>query len=91
MTGSEAILLAIAIIGCIIGVIGFFNSNQNDTKEEAMWRGTVNGKLDAVLGLSIRVDKMEETIQRHDTDISKLKDSSKRAHERIDIIVGERK
>jgi len=91
MTGSEEILFAIAIIGSVICVLTFFFSRTKDSNEFAEWRGSVNAKLDSILGLGERIEKLEETVQEHDINISKLQDSSIRAHERLDNIVGERK
>lgn len=88
MTGTESIALAIAIIGCVIGVVGFFAGREKSTKEEvkeaAEWRGNVNGKLDSILGLTNRVDNLEDKVEEHEVKISKLQDSTKRAHERMD-------
>ena len=85
---TEAIALSIAIIGCVIGVVGFFSGKEKNSKEEvekaAEWRGSVNGKLDSILGLTGRVEGLEETVQEHEVKISKLQDSSMRAHERLD-------
>lgn len=88
MTQTETILLIIAIIGCLIGVIGFFSGKEKTTKEEVKeeseWRGSVNGKLDSILGLTNRVDDLEDTVQEHELKISKLQDKADRAHERLD-------
>lgn len=88
MTATEAIALCIAIIGCVVGVVGFFSGHEKTSKDEvekvAEWRGSVNGKLDSILGLTNRVDNLEETVQEHEVKISKLQDQSTRAHERLD-------
>ena len=88
MSGNDAILFAIAIIGSVIGVIGFFSGREKTAKEEvkeaAEWRGNVNGKLDSILGLTNRVDCLEDKVEEHEVKISKLQDSTKRAHERMD-------
>lgn len=86
----EGIAYAIAIIGCVIGVIGFFNGRDESHNRSAEWRGEVNGKLDSILKLSPRVDDLEETVTEHEYKIRKLEDSSTRAHERIDNLKGGR-
>lgn len=92
MTGTEAILLSTTVIACVIAVIGFFSGHEKSSKEEvekaAEWRGNVNGKLDTILGLTHRVEGLEETVHEHGAQISKLQDSSKRAHERLDAHIG---
>ena len=94
MTATESILFLIAIISSVIGVLGFFTGKENKTKEEikdaSEWRGTVNAKLDSILKLNTRVDDLEEEVGQHEIAISKLADSSKRVHERLDIILGGR-
>lgn len=91
---TDGILLAIAIIGSVIGVIGFFTGREKasneEVKEAAEWRGNVNGKLDSILGLTNRVDDLEEAVQEHEFKIRKLEDSSGRAHERLDRYFGGR-
>lgn len=67
MTATNAILFVIAIIGCLIGVLGYFSGHEKSTKEEvretAEWRATMNTKLDMMLGISPRVDDLEESVQ----------------------------
>lgn len=88
MGATTAISLCIGIIGCVVGVVGYFAGHEKNTKEEtekaAEWRGSVNGKLDSILGLTNRVDDLEDTVQEHEIKISKLQDSTRRAHERMD-------
>ena len=89
MTGTESILFAVAIIGSVIGIIGFFSGREktakDEVKEAAEWRGNVNGKLDSILGLTNRVEVLEDKVEDHEIKISKLQDQSTRAHERLDL------
>ena len=39
------ITLTIAIIGCVIGVLGFFRNSKNDTALDAEWKGSVMEQL----------------------------------------------
>ena len=39
------VTLIIAIIGCVIGVLGFFRNSKNDTALDAEWKGSVMEQL----------------------------------------------
>ena len=39
------VTLIIAIIGCVIGVLGFFRNSRNDTALDAEWKGSVMEQL----------------------------------------------
>lgn len=42
---AATITLIIAIIGCVIGVLGFFRNSRNDTALDAEWKGSVMEQL----------------------------------------------
>lgn len=91
MDNYEVLYLVIAIIGCIVGVVGIISGQKKDVSKEAEWKGTINGKLDAILGIDTRVTKLEEKVENHEVKISFLEKSEKRIHERLDAQFGERK
>lgn len=42
---AATVTLIIAIIGCVIGVLGFFRNSKNDTALDAEWKGSVMEQL----------------------------------------------
>ena len=42
---AATVTLIIAIIGCVIGVLGFFRNSRNDTALDAEWEGSVMEQL----------------------------------------------
>ena len=42
---AATVTLIIAIIGCVIGVLGFFRNSRNDTALDAEWKGSVMEQL----------------------------------------------
>ena len=42
---AATITLIIAIIGCVIGILGFFRNSKNDTALDAEWKGSVMEQL----------------------------------------------
>ena len=42
---AATVTLIIAIVGCIIGVLGFFRNSRNDTALDAEWKGSVMEQL----------------------------------------------
>jgi hypothetical protein len=42
---AATVTLIIAIIGCVIGVLGFFRNSKNDTALDAEWKGCVMEQL----------------------------------------------
>ena len=42
---AATVTLIIAIIGCVIGILGFFRNSKNDTALDAEWKGSVMEQL----------------------------------------------
>ena len=42
---AATVTLIIAIIGCVIGVLGFFRNSRNDTALDEEWKGSVMEQL----------------------------------------------
>lgn len=81
---TTTIYLLIAVIGCIVGVYGVVSTRDKHNEANAVWRGEVNGKLDALLGIESRVKTLEDKVTLHETKISFIEKSNKRLHERLD-------
>jgi len=81
---TQTILLLIAIIGCFVGLGGWLSGREKKIGNDAEWRGTINGKLDAILGIDKRVTVLESEVKEHGKAIAIVEQSAKSAHHRID-------
>ena len=76
MSIPDFILLIIAIIGCCIGIAGYFSGRDKHISDDAEWKGIVNTKLDAinvnVSGVSKDVAEIKGTIGNHEKRIVRL-------------------
>lgn len=81
---SIEIATVIAVIGCIVGVAGWFLNRDKRLSADAEWRGQVNGKLDIIVGIRNDVDRMDEKLSDYGERISKVEASVKQAHKRLD-------
>ena len=86
--------ILIGVIGCLVGLAGWLGSRDRKTDKDAEWRGTVTGKLDgiqlSVSGMQGRQDKMDDKVDEVDKRLTRVEESTKSAHHRIDKITGER-
>ena len=81
---TATVLFIIAIVGCLIGILSYTNRRDNKTISDAIWKGEINGKLDAILGINIRIDKVECDVQKHGERIAKVESKADSAHHRLD-------
>ena len=83
----------IALIGCFVGLAGWLSNRDKRTDKDAEWRGTVTGKLDgiqlSVSGMQGRQDKMDDKVDEVDKRLTRVEESTKSAHHRIDKLAGE--
>ena len=59
------ITMAIAIIGCIIGVLSFFFGRRKENGEEQYKMGVIDTKLDEI---SKQIKSLEDKLDRFDKD-----------------------
>ena len=78
--------LLIAVIGCLVGLAGWMRNRDKSVAANAEWRGSVNAKLDIIVGIKQDVDGIKVTIADHGERISKVEASAAQAHHRIDEI-----
>ncbi|MHC1722578.1 hypothetical protein [Aminipila terrae] len=81
---ENTILFLIAIVGCFVGLGGWLSGRDKRIVGDAEWRGAINGKLDAILGIDKRVTALENEVKEHGKAIAKVEESAKSAHHRID-------
>lgn len=78
----------IAVIGCFIGLAGWLKNRDGKISNDAEWKGSVNGKLDSILGIQHDVDRIEGDVRAQGERIAKVEASSASAHKRIDSLEG---
>ena len=81
------ISIAIAVIGCLIGVAGWLGNRDKNVAKDAEWRGSVNAKLDVIVGIRSDVEGIKDTLAGHGERIKAVESSTAQAHHRIDEIV----
>ena len=85
---SIEISLLIAIIGCFVGLAGWIKNRDNKISADSEWKGTVNAKLDIVVGMSGDVKNIASTQNEQGNRITALESSYKSLHKRVDRIEG---
>jgi hypothetical protein len=76
--------VVIAVVGCLIGVLGYFAGRDRKIAADSEWRGSVNGKLDAVVCIAGEVEQIRRVLTVHEGRICTLESSVKSAHKRVD-------
>ena len=69
--------LLITIIGGFIGVLGYLATRDKKIINDSEWRGTVNTKLDMILGLKDDIKEVKQKLEEH----SKNADEQLKDHE----------
>ena len=58
----NTIAILITIIGCFLGLAGWLGCRDKKIGSDGEWRGMVTTKLDAILGITDRMVKVETRI-----------------------------
>lgn len=71
--------ILIAIIGCIIGILTFLANRDKVIKADSAWRGSVDAKLDIIVGIKQDVKEINQKLEKHEEAADrKLQDHEKR-------------
>ena len=81
-----AISTLIAIVGCFVALAGWLKNRDGKISDDAEWKGSVNSKLDSILGLQKNVDKIEGEARQLSERIAKAEASIAAAHKRLDTV-----
>ena len=84
MTNPEFLGLLLALVGCFVGLTGWLSGREKKISNDGEWRGTVNTKLDAILGLNQEISCLDTTVKTHGERLSAVESSVKSAHHRLD-------
>lgn len=81
---NESLYLLASLVGMFIGLAGWLSKRDGKNSSDAEWKGSINAKLDTILGISPVVDAIGRKVDEHSIELAKLSDRTKSAHERID-------
>lgn len=76
--------LAMAIIGCSIGICGWLSGREKTVGDESRWRGNVDAKLDLILDLQKDINEIENTMKECEGRLTIVENSAKAFHRRMD-------
>lgn len=82
--GNVEIGALIAIIGCFVGLYGWISGRDKKIAGDAQWRGSVDAKLDLIVGIKSDVAKLDVTVGNHSERLAKVEGSVASSHRRID-------
>lgn len=70
-----AIGTLIAIVGCAVGVAGWLSKRDDKISHDSEWKGSVDAKLDTIIGIRKDVEKVQNELHDHEVDsMKKLQD-----------------
>lgn len=72
------ISIIIAIVGCIVGIVGSLRNKDSKTESDAEWKGSVNAKLDIIVNMQADMNNVKATMQDHETRITILEKERKK-------------
>ncbi len=81
----------IGAVGCVVGVVGWLYNRDKRVAGDAQWRGSVDTKLDLIVGIRSDVTSLTTTVNRHGERITAVEESTASAHKRLDEIAGAKK
>ena len=78
------ITVLIAVVGCFTALAGWLAGRDKKIANDSQWRGSVDAKLDAIIGIKEEVKRLDEKIDKHGERISNVERDVKSAHRRLD-------
>ena len=82
------ISLLVALVGCFVGLAGWLSGRDKKVIGDAQWRGRIDAKLDAVVGLGASIERLEAKMDMMMERLTINEQSVKSAHKRIDDYLG---
>lgn len=82
--GNVELGALIAAIGCFVGLYGWLSGRDKKVAGDAQWRGSVDAKLDLIVGIKSDVAKLDAVVGSHSERLAKVESSAAQAHHRID-------
>ncbi len=78
------ISILIAVIGCLVGLGGWLKGRDSKIAADAEWKGTVNAKLDVIVGIKENVEELDGKIADCDRRIIAVEQSNISFHKRLE-------
>ena len=75
--------MILAILAGFVGLAGWLSGRDKKISGESKWRGSVDAKLDAIMGIKQDVKVLEEKVDLQGERITAVEQSAKQAHCRI--------
>jgi len=69
MDVATVLTIIISLVAMILGIAGYLSTRDNKTDKDAEWKGTVNAKLDILVGMQTEVKEQKNAILDHETRI----------------------
>ena len=79
-----SISLIIALVGCAVGLGGFMRGRDSKIITDAEWKGSVNAKLDAIIGIREDVDNLSNEVSDLGKKVAVVEASVISSHHRLD-------
>jgi len=74
------ISVVIAIIGCVVATVSFFVGRDKRVAADATWRGSVDAKLDTIVGMRKDFARLETVVQHLNQRVTVLEARSCMPH-----------
>ena len=74
----------IALVGCFVGLAGWLSGRDKKVISDAQWRGSVDAKLDLIVGVKSDVTNIKAQIGNHSERISVAEEQIARIQNRLD-------
>lgn len=57
--------LLITVISCFLGILGYLTNRDKKIMNDSEWKGTVNAKLDIIIGVKEDIKEVKEKLEDH--------------------------
>ena len=74
----------IAIIGCFVGLAGWLSGRDKKIISDAQWKGSVDSKLDLIIGIRSDIDDTKNMLNNHSERITVAEIKISRMQKNID-------
>lgn len=74
----------IAIIGCFVGLAGWLSGRDKKLISDAQWKGSVDSKLDLIIGIRSAIDDTKNMLNNHSERITVAEIKISRMQKNID-------
>lgn len=74
----------IAIIGCFVGLAGWLSGRDKKLISDAQWKGSVDSKLDLIIGIRSAIDDTKNILSNHAERITVAESKISRMQKNID-------